>query len=64
MLAISAAVIYKCTLISNSAKFMFPPANCDKTFVDYQASTAAHNNNKQNADDQRTLEQMWSSRAL
>jgi len=28
MLGVSAAVIYKCTLISNGAKFMFPVANC------------------------------------
>jgi len=35
MLAISAGLIYKCTLISNSAKFMFPLANCPATAIDW-----------------------------
>lgn len=34
-LSISAAIIYKFTLISNAAKFRFPPANCDQVFNDY-----------------------------
>jgi len=30
MLAISAAIIYKCTIISNGAKFMFPNVDCEQ----------------------------------
>ena len=36
MLTISASIIYKFTLISNQAKFMFPPANCDKTYTEFE----------------------------
>lgn len=58
MLAISASIIYKFTLISNSAKFMFPPANCDKTMEEFKDRLAIIN--KANPDNQRTLEGIWS----
>jgi len=62
MLAISASIIYKFTLISNSAKFMFPPANCDKTMEEFNDRLSIQN--KANPDQPATLEDIWSKAAL
>jgi hypothetical protein len=63
MLCISAAIIYKFTLISLSAKFMFPPANCAKTLEEFQLATDDFN--IKNVDTKnKTLEEMWVKPAL
>lgn len=36
MLCGSAGIIYSFTLISNQAKFMFPPANCAKALAEFR----------------------------
>jgi hypothetical protein len=61
-LGISAAIIYKFTLISNQAKFMFPPANCDKSYDDWVIRADKYNTN--NPSNQKTLEELWVKPAL
>ena len=42
MLGVSAAIIYKMTLIANTAKFMFPKVDCAQTEKNYANLQASH----------------------